>query len=261
MPYLALAVADETELGATAGWLTIEPRIASTVQRELGTTALLYRRIGAAGLSYFASARLAAVRAPQAGGRQCELEALRWFPAPIADAGEGTAPGARRSLTLRAARFAEVLEAAGLTDTGELSEAAAGASFGDATTPEDYLRIYTEVMRRWGHRCAVTDVQFASSEGLHPSLRLVPIRPRALGGPLRPGNFLPMVELAERAWVTGVIGVGPQRDFLAVQNRLDPDLLEAMPQDGKLIVPDDPAEWPDAECLAFHRTRIFGVFG
>jgi hypothetical protein len=70
-----------------------------------------------------------------------------------------------------------------------------------------------------------------------------------------------MVELAERAWVTGVISVGPAFDFLAVQNRLNPNLLEAMPQSGKLIVPGDPAEWPDAECLAFHRTRIFGVFG
>lgn len=260
LPYLALAVADEFELGAEAGLLTIEPRIASAVQRELGTTVLLYRRVGSTDVSYLAWARLAALRAPEAGGRQCQLEALGWFDNPVPGAGEGAAPGARRSLSLSAERFGEVLDAAGGPRAGGLSEVA-NLVFGGATRPEDYLRIHNEVMRRWGFRCAVTDVQFAAGRGLHPDLRLVAIRPRELGGPLDVRNFLPMVEMAEHAWVTGAISVGPEFDFVAVQNRLAAELLEAMPPSGKLIVPDNPDEWPDADCLAFHRTRLFAVRG
>ena len=256
LPYLALAVADESELGATAGLLTVEPRIASAIQRELGTTALLYRRVNSSDLSYLGLARLAALRAPSADSRQCELEALRWFSNPVPGAGEGAAPGARRSISLSAERFAEVLDAAGVSSLGGLSEATDVALAG-GTQPEDYLRLNNEVMRRWGYRCAVTDVQFAAISGLHPQLRLVAIRPRALGGPLDVRNFLPMVEIAEHAWVTGAISVAPAFDIVAVLNRLPAELLEAMSPDGKLIVPENRDEWPDAGCLAFHRTRIF----
>lgn len=259
MPYLALAVADESELGATAGLLTIQPRIASAIQRDLGTRVLLYRRVNPTDLSYFGWARLAALRAPKAGARQCELDGLRWFNSPVPGDGEGAAPGARRSINLSAERFTEVLDAAGVVPAaGGLSEAADVALAG-GIRPEEFLYVHNEVMRRWGYRCAVTDLQFPAMSGLHPELRLVAIRPRALGGPLDVGNFLPMVEIAEHAWVTGAISVGPELDFVAVQNRLPAELLEAMPPDGKLIVPDNRNEWPDADCLAFHRTRIFAV--
>jgi hypothetical protein len=260
VPYVALAVVDDAGLGPTGGRVGVELRIAPALQRELGNEVLLYRP-GTAEVSFFAQARLSGLHAPRVGSRECDLEDLTWFPTPVAGPTEAVMPGVRRMLNLGQARFVQILAAArrGAADAAE--EATVVPAL-DAPVPiEQFLRVHNEVMARWQYRCAVTDVQFAPSEGLHPHLRLVAIRPRRLGGPLSSENFLPMVELAEHAWVTGVISAGPALDLLVVPNRLDPSLLEAMPPDGKLIVPEDPASRPNPAHLAFHRTRIFAEFG
>jgi predicted restriction endonuclease len=160
-------------------------------------------------------------------------------------------------LTLPDERYGRILDAGtAAIDKSQLAEAA--LPFQAERAPTDaYLKVRAEVLRRWNYCCAVTDTQFASGEA--PELRLVAIRPRERGGPLHAGNYLPMVERAERAWLTGGISVTDQYELVAVLDRLDPELLAAMPPDGKLIVPRDPALRPDPEHLAYHWTYVFGT--
>jgi len=160
-------------------------------------------------------------------------------------------------LTLSDERYAEIIAAAtpGAPATAEAAEA--HFSFEAEHAPMDaYLAVRAEVLRRWNYCCAITDTQFA--EGLAPELRLVPIRPREMGGPLHASNYLPMVELAERAWLTGGISATDDLEIVAVMDRLDPDLLAAMPPNGRLVVPADAALRPDIGHLAYHRSYIFG---
>jgi predicted restriction endonuclease len=157
-------------------------------------------------------------------------------------------------LALPDERFSELIEA-GQSPPTDLAAEEAAVAFAARRPTDGYLEVRSEVLKRWGYRCAVTDTQFA---GEAPELRLVPIRPRDRGGPLHAANYLPMVELAEHAWRAGAISVTETCEFVAVMDRLDPDLLAAMPPDGRLIVPEDPALRPDSAHLAWHRANVFG---
>lgn len=252
---LALAADEGAQLGFDRAVLLVDSRTAATAFKQLGETILVYRRSGD-GLSFFGLGRLAAIEEPDSGRFSCRIKEFRRFDLPVAGVDEARAPGARRMLMLADERYDQILEAGTATaDASELAEAAQPFQAERAAT-DAYLQVRAEVLRRWNYSCAVTDTQFAP--GLAPELRLVAIRPREMGGPLHAGNYLPMVELAEHAWLTGGIAVTDGLDFVAVLDRLDPDLLAAMPQDGKLIVPRDPALRPDPEHLAYHRTYVFG---
>jgi hypothetical protein len=234
----------------------VDERTALAASRRLGETALLYRRDGQ-GLRFFARGRINAIEEPEGDRFGCRIKALARFDIPVDGAAEARAPGVRRMLTLTEERYAEIVEAGMAVADAALGAAEAVSSFDAERAPVDaYLAVRAEVLRRWNYCCAITDMQFARGEA--PELRLVPIRPREQGGPLHASNYLPMVEIAERAWLTGSIAVTDDLEFVAVMDRLDPDLLAAMPPDGKLLVPADPALRPDAEHLAYHRTYVFG---
>lgn len=255
MAKLALAVDDDAQLGFDRAVLLVDERTALAASRRLGEAALLYRRDGQE-LRFFARGRINAIEEPEGGRFGCRIKALVRFDIPVDGVVEARAPGVRRMLTLADERYDEIL-AVGIASTAE-APGAADAQFSPPSPPpvDAYLAVRAEVLRRWNYCCAVTDMQFARGEA--PELRLVPIRPREMGGPLHASNYLPMVEMAEHAWLTGGIAVTDDLEFVAVMDRLDPDLLSAMPPNGKLIVPSDPALRPDAEYLAYHRTYVFG---
>lgn len=256
MPYLALAVTDESELGASAGRLPIVPRIASTVQRELGTRALLYRRTGAGRLDYFASARLAAIRAPEAGGRQCEVEGLVWFNEPVLDDSESDNPAARRMLWLSPERFEQILDHGGGTHGGEALAEAGSLALG-RSLPDGFAEILrNEVIARWGYRCAVTRRQF-DPDALVSELRLVAIRPLESGGTIEPDNFLPMVEPAELAWRQGALSAGPNWELLGNFMLLEEGLCSSLRDNRQLLLPRRPDHQPDAAALRWHRNNVF----
>lgn len=254
MAKLALAVDDEAKLGFERAVVLVDERAALSVARHLGEPVLLYRR-DPQGLQFFARGRISALEEPESGSFGCRIKSLMRFDIPVDGAAEARAPGVRRMLTLSDERYAEIIAAA--TPDAPAGAAEAHFSFEAEHAPMDaYLAVRAEVLRRWNYCCAITDTQFP--EGLAPELRLVPIRPREMGGPLHAGNYLPMVEPAERAWLTGGISVTDDLEIVAVMDRLDPDLLAAMPPSGRLVVPDDAALRPDAGHLAYHRTYIFG---
>lgn len=257
MAKLALAVDDDAQLGFDRAVLFVDARTAQVAFRRLGETVLLYRRDGQE-LRFFARGRINAIEEPERGRFGCRIKALVRFDIPVDGAIEAKVPGVRRMLALPDERYAEIVEAGTPAAGAALGAAEAISSFDTERAPVDaYLAVRAEVLRRWNYCCAITDMQFASGEA--QELRLVPIRPREMGGPLHASNYLPMVEIAERAWLTGGIAVTDDLEFVAVMDRLDPDLLAAMPPDGKLIVPNDPALRPDAEHLAYHRTYVFGA--
>jgi hypothetical protein len=56
----------------------------------------------------------------------------------------------------------------------------------------------------------------------------------------------------------GAISVGEDLDFVAVTNLLDPDLLEKMRPEGRLLLPAQRRHWPDTANLRYHRDNILG---
>lgn len=241
-------------LGIDGVLLPIERRVAAAALDQLGGTVLVYERTQE-GVSYFARARVISLEAED-GQYRCRLVDVSLFDPVFVGQADGLLLGARRMLALSDERFAELLR---------LSEQAVRiAPAAEARVVEPWavnfslVELHDEVLRRWDYRCAITDIQFAPEGRPHPSLRLVPIRPRELGGTYTVDNILPMVEFAEHAWRSGAIGVGANLELLAVLDRLPPDLLTAMPRDGRLIVPEDRLLRPNPENLAYHRMHVFG---
>lgn len=254
MARLALAVGEEAELGFDRATLFVDRRAVAAAFRQLGQVVLLYRRQGDT-LVFIGSGRVAGLDAPLGSLYCCRIEAFAGFDLPVDGAQEARMPGVRRMLGLTDERFAELIEA-GRRPAPELAAEEAATGFLGRRPMDGYLEVRAEVLKRWNYRCAVTDTQFAPGEA--PELRLVAIRPRDRGGPLHAANYLPMVELAEYAWRTGAISVTETGAFVAVMDRLPPELLEAMPPGNQLIVPDDPALRPDPAHLSWHRVNVFG---
>ena len=172
------------------------------------------------------------------------------FAAPMPSVAELNLPRVRSMLRLDPGRFAEI-EGEGRNGRPDLAEAQ------QVLRPETYVAIRDQVLRNWGHRCAVTGRHVPLGAGRGGGLDVVAIRPREAGGPLHVRNFLPLVPLAARAWERGDISAGPDLDIVAVPNRLDPDLLAWMLPSGRLLVPEDPLLGPAPAHLAFHRTHVF----
>jgi hypothetical protein len=239
---------------ATDVVLGVDRRTAGAAAGEGGRDVLLYQLVPRSFVRFLGLGRVSGLTF---GGERdpvsCRIEQVRAFASPITSPEEAALPRVQSMLSLSDVRFAEILAAADITDAA--AEEANATFAPDAKT---YEAIYRRVLERWDYRCAVTGRRFPQATGTHSELRLVAIRPREQGGPLHVRNYLPMVEEAARAWQRGDISVTDGLEFVAVQDRLSPDLLEKMRPDGRLLVPDGAALGPDPEHLAFHRIRVFG---
>lgn len=140
--------------------------------------------------------------------------------------------------------------------------AEAGAAFEPApeTAPslEVIRALYASIIRYYGYSCAMTGEQFAASEMVpRDDIEVVPIWPRAEGGPLHASNFLCLSPAAANAFQRGHIAVGPGLELLVDLSRIDRDLLERLNPQGHLLAPDVPVSQPDPQALGFHRKHIF----
>jgi hypothetical protein len=145
------------------------------------------------------------------------------------------------------------------TETPMVSAEEAAATFSHAVTPETYLAVYNEVLDRWQSTCAITGRRFRSKRRPHPHLEVVAIRPLDLGGPLHASNFLPLTSAAARAFQLGHIVIDDSFGMWAGLARIDPELLESVVPLGKLVLPDDSADWPDVAQVRWHRIQVLGV--
>lgn len=258
---LAIAIEDEWHTDDTSLVVGLDDRTSQSVFNSRRDGVLLYRHVAKTFIMFLGLGRIGGFTVAAADRLIWRFDELRRFPAPVISDAELQAPRIGRMLTLSPERFAEIVEQGTTVRLAGKAVQEAGAVFeGDrgGNGPQVYVAIHDEVLRRWDHRCAITGRKVAPGPRPHPELRVVEIRPRRLGGPLHVANYLPMLSIAEPPWRSGAISVGPQLDFLAVLDRLEPELLEAMRPEGRLLVPDDPALWPAAEHLAYHRMHIFG---
>jgi hypothetical protein len=255
---LALALGEGAELGGQMA-LVVDQRVLREAFNQLGETVLIYRYVSGVLLHFVGRGTVTGTSLSADGTWLVTLDPYIAFPAPVLGEAELGVPGARRMLRLSADRWREIERLAEVGDFTGAEEASLPFAIDDAPPLQTFLKLHDQVLGAWGYRCAVTGQVFASRERPHPMLRLVPIRPRELGGPMHVSNYLPMIEMAERAWLSGAIGVTEDLDFVAVLNRLDPSLLEAMPRSGKLIVPDDPDQQPDQALLAWHFASMYGA--
>lgn len=256
MAKLALAIGMGSELGDRRALLGVDTRASREAYSNLGERVLIYQFADKVLLGFIGSGTITGVNLTSDGFRLVTVDPYSPFATPIFGEAELVAPGARRMLRLGEDRYEEILELARVPVPAGAAEAP--MLLHDSPSLDTYIAIHDQVLRTWGYRCAVTGRRFRPGSRPHPNLRVVAIRPRELGGPLHVNNYLPMVEQAERAWLTGTIAVTAEWNFVAVLDRLDPDLLDAMPKSGRLILPDDSADYPDPALLGWHRNNVFG---
>ncbi|MGV3491253.1 MAG: hypothetical protein ACO1OG_08020 [Devosia sp.] len=255
MAKLALAIGEGSQIGADWASVRVATRTGREAYRALGSPVALYRLLAQKQLSFVGIGRMEGVSFVSPELQECSVIEYRPLPAPVAGTpDEASTPGVSRYLPITDERFDELLREV-RPNVPALGIAEVGATFEVARPLDSFPEVRTEVFRRWDFRCAITDTQFSENDTV--GLRVVPIRPRESGGMMVPENYLPLVEIAEHAWRSGVIGVTDSMDIVGVLNRLDPDLLGAMPKDGKLILPSDPAHAPSMASLVWHWTHVF----
>jgi len=255
---LAIAIDEDWGDGDAELAVGLDERTSQSVFKGRREPVLFYRHIDRAFVMYLGLGRVAGYAA-DADRLVWRFADVRRFRTPVISDAERDVPRVRFMLGLAPERFLDIVKQ-GTEAAADSAVAEAAAAFeGGRRSPETYLAVHDEVLRRWNYRCAVTGRQFSAGARPHPHLDLVEIRPRRLGGPLHAANYLPMVSFAAEGWRKGGISVGQHFDLLAVLDRLAPELLEAMRPEGRLLVPEDPTLWPAAEHLAFHRAYIFGA--
>ena len=127
------------------------------------------------------------------------------------------------------------------------------------TPSEEVLRgVYSQVLKAYGYRCAMTNEEFAPSEQfLRDDAHVIPIRPLSMGGSIHVDNCLCLNKAAAMAFSAGHVGIGRAHGLLVDLSRIDPELLEAFHPLGRLLVPNPELANPDPGALAFHREHIF----
>ncbi|ODT77441.1 MAG: hypothetical protein ABS76_27025 [Pelagibacterium sp. SCN 64-44] len=141
-----------------------------------------------------------------------------------------------------------------------LAEVSAAFEPAPETPPslEVFRALYASVIKYYGHACAMTGEQFAPSGSLlRDDVEIVPIRQRADGGSLHVSNFLCLSPAAANAFQRGHVAVGPGLELLVDLSRVDPELLEKLNPQGRLLVPENPLARPDPLALGFHRQHVF----
>lgn len=252
MVKLALAAGRGAELASSRAVLVVDTRASDEAYERVGETVLVYLHVNGVILDFIGQGRIKSAGLGDGDERVVVLDPYLAFAAPVSGEAEREMPGARRMLELEDRRFEDVLALSKAAKPSETDEAA--ASFASRPTEATYAAIRDQVLRVWRYQCAFTGT--ANTAG--SSLSIVAIRPRDQGGPLHVGNYLPMVADLERAWRAGHFSVGEDHRVLGDLYRLAPEDQDSMVALFKMLLPDDPKDYPSSELLAWHRLNVFG---
>lgn len=248
---LALAAERGSELASGRAVIAVDARASDAAYQQLGETVLVYLHVNGVVLDFVGAGRVRNVGLGSGGGRAVTLDPYTPFAQPVSGEVERAMPGARRMLELADQRLDEIVATATATKPIETDEAASG--FASTPAKAIHTAIRDQVLRAWRHRCAFTGAEISSSR-----LRIVAIRPQDQGGPLHVGNYLPMVASLERSWRSGHFSVGEDHRILGDLYRLAPEEQDSMVALFKMLLPDDPSEYPDPKLLAWHQLNVFG---
>jgi len=251
MVKLALAAGRGSELASGRAVIAVDSRASDEAYARRGESVLVYLHVNGVILDFVGQGRVVSAGLG-AGDHVVVLDPYVQFAAPVAGDSEQGMPGARRMIEVSDERF----DAIGvLSNAGSNSEAdEAAATFASKPTEHTYKAIGSQVLRAWRHRCAFT----GRNETIGAPLSIVAIKPRDQGGPLHVGNYLPMTAELERAWRLGQFSVGEDFRILGDLYRLAPEDQDSMVALFKMLLPDDPKDYPDRELLAWHRLYVFG---
>lgn len=249
---LALAAGRGSELANLRAVIAVDQRASDAAYALVGETVLIYLHVNGVILDFVGQGRVALVGLGAGAGRTVIVDPYTPFAAPVSGEAERDVPGARRMIELEDGRFDEILSLSKVANPVEAAEAA--ASFAPSPTEATYTAIRDQVLRAWHHKCAFT----GSPGRIGSSLSIVAIRPRNNGGPLHVGNYIPMVAGLEGPWRAGHFSVGENHRILGDLYRLAPEDQDSMVALFKMLLPDDPRDYPDTELLAWHRENVFG---
>jgi putative restriction endonuclease len=112
------------------------------------------------------------------------------------------------------------------------------------------------VRAAYENRCAMTGLRLINGGG-RPEVQAAHIQPVAEKGPDSVRNGLALSGTVHWMFDRGLISIGDDYKILTAENHVPDDALRLLNQSRTINLPNDPALYPNAFFLKFHRDKIF----
>jgi len=112
------------------------------------------------------------------------------------------------------------------------------------------------VRTAYENRCAMTGLRLINGGG-RPEVQAAHIQPVAEKGPDSVRNGLALSGTVHWMFDRGLISIGDDYKILTAENHVPDDALRLLNQSRTINLPNDPAFYPNALFLKFHRNKIF----
>ncbi|MCP3395875.1 HNH endonuclease [Bradyrhizobium sp. CCGB20] len=112
------------------------------------------------------------------------------------------------------------------------------------------------VRAAYENRCAMTGLRLINGGG-RPEVQAAHIQPVAEKGPDSIRNGLALSGTVHWMFDRGLISIGDDYKILTAENHVPDDALRLLNQSRTINLPNDPAFYPNALFLKFHRDKIF----
>jgi len=112
------------------------------------------------------------------------------------------------------------------------------------------------VRAAYENRCAMTGLRLINGGG-RPEVQAAHIQPVAEKGPDSVRNGLALSGTVHWMFDRGLISIGDDYKILIAENHVPDDALRLLNQSRSINLPNDPAFYPNALFLKFHRDKIF----
>ncbi|MFB6446120.1 HNH endonuclease [Bradyrhizobium tunisiense] len=112
------------------------------------------------------------------------------------------------------------------------------------------------VRAAYENRCAMTGLRLINGGG-RPEVQAAHIQPVAEKGPDSVRNGLALSGTVHWMFDRGLISIGDDYKILTAENHVPDDALRLLNQSRSINLPNDPAFYPNALFLKFHRDKIF----
>jgi putative restriction endonuclease len=112
------------------------------------------------------------------------------------------------------------------------------------------------VRAAYENRCAMTGLRLINGGG-RPEVQAAHIQPVAEKGPDSVRNGLALSGTVHWMFDRGLVSIGDDYKILTAENHVPGDALRLLNQSRTINLPNDPAFYPNALFLKFHRDKIF----
>jgi len=112
------------------------------------------------------------------------------------------------------------------------------------------------VRAAYDNRCALTGLRLINGGG-RPEVEAAHIKPVAENGPDTIRNGVALSGTVHWMFDKGLVSIGDDYRILVAKNRVPEDALRLLNANGQVNLPNDPALYPNAHYLKFHRDVVF----